>query len=175
MKLKNFINKQLKITNINEIIKDQINKCYIYYTDSIELDFTNNILYKFNLIYYNCCFYAVKDNIYAFTPTKQYWLKINQFYFIINDLNCYRRQFYILLFNNKIKNLSNEYLISRYFEFHPFETNEAAFYLGVINDILCSILLNNRQRLWLVKHWLIYFRIFNQLIDECKHKELDNI
>lgn len=169
MKLKNFINKQLKKTDINEIIKDQIGISYIYYTDSLEINLTNEIVYQFNLIYYNCCFYAVKDNQYAFTPTIQYWLKINRYYFIINDFNKYRRRFLILLLNNKVDYLVNKYFITRYFEFHPFETNEAAFYLGVINDILCSALLNNKQRLWLVKHWLIYFRIFNQLIEERHH------
>jgi len=174
MKLKSFINKQLKKIDINEIIKDRIGISYIYYTNSLEINLTNEIVYQFHLIYYNSCFYAVKDNQYAFTPTMQYWLKINRYYFIINDINKYRRRFLILLLNNKVDYLINKYFITRYFEFHPID-NDAAFYTGVIGDIVNSILLNNKQKIWLIKHWLIYFRIFNKLIDKHKHKELSII
>ena len=88
----------------------------------------------------------MNKNIYNFTPSRQYWLKIKQFYFIINYINIYRRRFLILPFNNRIDCLTSKYFVTRYFEFHPIENDELEFKVYVTDDINRSDLLNNKQK-----------------------------
>lgn len=181
MNLKNFLKTQ---SNNEELYKniDIIHQYHAYYTYSVEINLLNEVICKFNTLYYNCIFYKVNTkNIFNVYELNQYWLKVNQFYFIIHYINYKRRAFSIILLNNKVKQLENIYFLTHFLEFIPFYPIDNKDNNSFINSIYMYIYTNynhtltKKQCYWLYDHWLIYFRIFNQLIDERQYKELDNI